>query len=100
MICGCSALSDFTLPDRTPAHFVARTSLREIISAALYCIPKLRQPGSFGPIRKPLAESAELNRDDCIHLLDRALASACGIRLDYGDDDTARRVRAKLYHVR
>jgi hypothetical protein len=41
-----------------------------------------------------------MNRDDYIALLDRALVSSHGIRLDYGDDETARRVRAKLYHIR
>jgi hypothetical protein len=41
-----------------------------------------------------------MNRDDYIGLLDRALVSAHGVRLEYGDDLTARRVRAKLYHIR
>jgi hypothetical protein len=41
-----------------------------------------------------------MDRTDYIALLDRALASWHGIKLDYGDDATARRVRAKLYHVR
>jgi hypothetical protein len=41
-----------------------------------------------------------VDRIDYIALLDRALGSWNGIRLDYGDDRTARRVRAKLYHIR
>jgi hypothetical protein len=41
-----------------------------------------------------------MDRIDYIALLDRALVSVHGIRLDYADDMTARRVRAKLYHIR
>ena len=41
-----------------------------------------------------------MDRHDYIALLDRALGSWHGIRLDYSDDKTARRVRAKLYNIR
>ena len=41
-----------------------------------------------------------MNRDDYIALLNRALASPYGIRLDYGDDRAARLVRGKLYRIR
>lgn len=42
----------------------------------------------------------EEDRDDYLALLDRALASSHGIRLAYGDGQTAHRVRAKLYSIR
>jgi hypothetical protein len=41
-----------------------------------------------------------MTRDDYIALLQRALASPHGIHLAYGDERTAHRVRAKLYHIR
>src|SRR6516225_5572488 len=41
-----------------------------------------------------------MTRDDYLALLDRALASPHGLRLAYGDGQTAHRVRAKLYHIR
>src|SRR5579863_804708 len=41
-----------------------------------------------------------MNRNDYIELLDRALASAHGIKLDYGDDRTAHLIRGKLYRIR
>jgi hypothetical protein len=41
-----------------------------------------------------------MTRDDYLALLNRALASPHGIRLAYGDGQTARRVRAKLYSIR
>jgi hypothetical protein len=41
-----------------------------------------------------------MNRDDYLALLNRALASPHGIRLEYGDDRTARLVRGKLYRIR
>jgi hypothetical protein len=41
-----------------------------------------------------------MTRDDYLALLDRALASPHGIRLTYGDGQTAHRVRAKLYSIR
>jgi hypothetical protein len=41
-----------------------------------------------------------MDRQDYVAILDRALVSAHGVRLDFYDDATARRVRAKIYHVR
>ena len=41
-----------------------------------------------------------MTRDDYFALLKRALASPHGIRLAYGDGQTAHRIRAKLYHIR
>jgi hypothetical protein len=41
-----------------------------------------------------------LNRGDCIDVLDRALASLHGIRLDFEDERTARRARQRLYAAR
>jgi hypothetical protein len=41
-----------------------------------------------------------MNRDDYIQFLDQALFSPHGIRLNYGDDRTARRVRGKIYRIR
>jgi hypothetical protein len=41
-----------------------------------------------------------MNREDYLALLNRALASPHGIRLEYGDDRTARLVRGKLYRIR
>jgi hypothetical protein len=41
-----------------------------------------------------------MNRDDYLTLLNRALASPYGIRLDYDDNRAARLVRGKLYRIR